>query len=241
MQLSDYAALTFDCYGSLIDWESGIVGSLLPWLTSAGVHASRSEILNVFRQMQAAQQAATPTMLYPQLLAEVHGALAAYYHLPPNPEAARAFGASIRHWPAFSDAPGALAYLKEHFRLVILSNVDRASFAHSNKKLGIAFDAVLTAEDIGSYKPDPANFERLIEVVEAMGVRRDRMLHCAESLTRDLLPAKQHGLATCWVDRRRGQPGRTRGAPADLAVRPDFQFDSLGGLADAHWAEIGPT
>ncbi len=237
MQLAKFAALTFDCYGTLIDWESGVVNALLPWLTDAGVAANRSEIIKVFRAMQAAQQAATPTMLYSELLVQVHSSIADYFHVPANPLAARAFGGSIRHWPPFSDAPGALAYLKEHFRLIILSNVDRDSFGHSNKALGVRFDQVLTAEEIGSYKPDPRNFDRLVATVEAMGVRRERVLHVAESTERDLQPAKRHGLATCLIARARARPL----TPTGQELRPDFRFDSLGQLADAHWAEIGPT
>ena len=101
-------------------------------------------------------------MLYPELLACVHGAVAAHFGIAPDADAAAAFGRSIEHWPPFPDSAEALAYLKRHYRLVVLSNVDRASFAHSARRLGVAFDAVYTAQDIGSYKPDPRNFEYML-------------------------------------------------------------------------------
>jgi 2-haloalkanoic acid dehalogenase type II len=239
MRLSDFSVLTFDCYGTLIDWESGISAALEPWLRGHGVSATQAEILAAFAAAEAPQQEATPGMLYSELLARVHGAVAERFGIAPDRAAAAAFGCSIEHWPAFPDSPEALAYLKRHYRLVILSNVDRASFAHSERRLGVAFDAVYTAEDIGSYKPDPRNFEYMLARLAEQGIGRGQILHTAQSLYHDHIPAKRFGLATCWIDRRAGRSGHGATRPPDVDVRPDFRFATLGEMADAHRTERG--
>ncbi len=237
MRLSDYSVLSFDCYGTLIDWESGIVGALGPWLERARVSATREQILAAFAEAEAPQQVATPDLLYPALLARVHGRVAAQFGIAPDPEAAEAFGASIKDWPAFPDSAEALAYLKQHYRLVILSNVDRASFARSNAKLEVAFDVVCTAQDVGAYKPDPRNFEYMLARLAEQGIARDQILHTAESLYHDHIPAKRFGLATCWIHRRAGQGGHGATRRPETEVRPDFRFPTLGAMATAHRAE----
>src|SRR5690606_10691412 len=188
MRLGDFSVLTFDCYGTLIDWESGICAAFGPWLERRGVSAAPEQILTAFAAAEAPQQEATPDMLYPQLLARVHAAMAKSFGVAPDPDAAAAFGRSVEHWPAFPDSAEALAYLKQHYKLVILSNVDRASFAHSERKLGVAFDAVYTAQDIGSYKPDPRNFAYMLARLAEQGIGREQILHTAESLYHDHLP-----------------------------------------------------
>jgi 2-haloacid dehalogenase len=237
MRLGDFSVLTFDCYGTLIDWETGIVSALGPWLAANGVGAEPDRILAAFARAEAPQQEATPGMLYRDLLAEVHGAIAREFGLAPDHEAAHAFGASIGDWPAFPDSIEALAYLKRHYQLVILSNVDRASFARSNPKLGVEFDAVFTAEDIGSYKPDPRNFQYMIERLAERGIGKEQILHTAESLYHDHMPAKRFGLATCWIHRRAGREGHGATRPPQVEVRPDFRFETLAAMAAAHRAE----
>jgi 2-haloacid dehalogenase len=237
MRLSDFKALTFDCYGTLIDWESGITAAFRPWLEQNGRSAPDEAILTVFSEAEGPQQEATPEMLYPDLLARVHETMSRSFGIEPDEAAARSFGRSVPDWPAFPDSAEALAYLKQHFRLVILSNVDRASFSKSNERLGVAFDLICTAEDIGSYKPDPRNFDYLLDRLKELGLGRVDILHTAESLHHDLLPAKRLGLATCWIHRRhaKGGFGATR-TPAG-EVRPDFRFENLAALAAAHRAE----
>ena len=237
MRLSDFSVLTFDCYGTLIDWETGIGEALAPWLVRAGVGLGRDQILEVFAELESAQQVATPSLRYPELLAKVHRALAERFGIAPDPKAAERFGASVGNWPAFADSAGALAYLKQHYRLVILSNVDRGSFARSNPKLGVAFDAIYTAEDIGSYKPDPRNFDYLLSHLAEQGFGKAQILHTAQSLHHDHMPAKRIGLATCWIDRRAGRHGQGATRVPDTDIRPDFRFESLAAMADAHRAE----
>jgi 2-haloalkanoic acid dehalogenase type II len=238
-RLSDFQVLTFDCYGTLIDWETGIVAAIGPWLERHGVSVTRDQILAAFADAEAPQQAKTPDLRYPELLARVHTALARRFGVAPDAAAAQAFGASIQDWPAFADSADALAYLKRHYRLVILSNVDRASFAHSSRKLGVAFDAVYTAEDIGSYKPDARNFEYMLARLAEQGIAREQILHTAESLYHDHIPAKRSGLATCWIHRRAGQSGHGATRPPEVDITPDFRFATLGDMAAAHRAELG--
>ncbi len=234
MALQDYDVLSFDCYGTLIDWESGLYDGLAPLLRRAGVRLSRDAVLEIFARHESAQQAATPDMLYADLLAEVHGQLAAAWGVTRDSAEAARFGASIGEWPAFPDTQEALGYLKQHYKLVILSNVDRRSFAESQARLGVTFDAVYTAQDIGSYKPDQRNFIYLIDRIAAMGTGKDGILHVAQSLFHDHVPANAMGLASAWIDRRGGAGGSGATAPVEGPVRFDYRFPTLGALAEAH-------
>jgi 2-haloacid dehalogenase len=239
MKLSDFKVLTFDCYGTLIDWESGLFQALQPLLEAARLGAGREEVLAQFAQHEVAQQAATPGMLYPQLLAEVHRRMARAWLVSVPDAAHTAFGASVPQWPAFPDSAAALQYLKRHYKLVILSNVDRESFAASNAKLGVEFDAICTAQDIGSYKPDPRNFRYLIETVSRLGHARGEILHTAQSLYHDHAPAQAAGLASAWIDRRH-ENKQGWGATVPPAGTPayNFRFTSMADMAQAHRAEI---
>jgi 2-haloacid dehalogenase len=238
-QLSAFQVLTFDCYGTLIDWETGICQALAPWLEAQGERVARDELLGAFAAAEAPQQQETPGLRYPALLARVHESLAQRFGVAADPAAAQAFGGSVRDWPAFPDSADALAYLKRHYRLVILSNIDRASFAHSARKLGVEFDAVYTAQDIGSYKPDARNFEYMLARLAEQGVTKGQILHTAQSLYHDHVPARRVGLATCWIDRRAGQAGAGATRAPEVDVRPDFRFATLGEMAAAHRAEVG--
>lgn len=233
MRLRDFDVLTFDCYGTLIDWETGIVAGL------AGLARSRDRdsVLTDFAREEVAQQAETPAMPYSQLLSAVHARLARRWGEAADPAADARFGASVRDWPAFSDTPNALTYLARHYRLVVLSNVDHASFQGSLPNLGVAFDAVYTAQDIGSYKPDPRNFRYLLDRLAEQGITPNRVLHVAQSLFHDHAPANAIGLASAWIDRRHDQPGLGATAAPPSGVRWDFRFTSLQDLADAHQRE----
>ena len=144
-----------------------------------------------------------------------------------------AFGASVGRWPAFADSAEALARLHRRFRLVILSNVDRASFAASNHHLGVEFDLVLTAEDVGAYKPSPRSFPALLEGISSIGVSRDELLHVAQSLYHDHEPARAVGLPSVWIDRRHDREGfGATPAPRADDVAPDWTFPSMAAFAD---------
>jgi 2-haloacid dehalogenase len=232
--MNHFRVLTFDCYGTLIDWETGLFSALQPLLTRAGVGLSRDAALATFAQHEARQQTATPAMRYSELLGEVHAQLAHAWGVAPVAAESQTFGASVGEWPAFGDTVAALQYLRQHYKLVILSNVDRASFAATLPRLGVTFDAVFTAEDIGSYKPDPRNFTYLVEHLAAMGLARGDILHTAQSLFHDHAPANAAGLASAWIDRRQDAQGwgATSAPPPD--VRYDYRFGSLAEMVKAH-------
>jgi 2-haloalkanoic acid dehalogenase type II len=249
-----FDVLSFDCYGTLIDWESGIYSALQPLLSRVnspkrdgsaregrglsrtGAVLSRDAVLEAFGRLEARQQEKTPEIVYPDILAAVHAQLASEWGVAADPAEDAAFGRSITEWPAFPDTVEALRYLEQHFRLIILSNVDRSSFAATNDRLGVAFDAIYTAQDIGSYKPDQRNFKYLVDRVAEQGIPKQRMLHVAQSLFHDHVPAQALGIASAWIDRRHDAPHGGWGATAPVSpdVRYDFRFTSLGALADAH-------
>ncbi len=238
MRLTDFRALTFDCYGTLIDWESGIYTALQPLLRKAAGPPERDAALQAFARHESAQQSVTPGMIYSELLATVHGRLAEEWGVPATGADHAAFGASVPDWPAFADSVSSLRYLKEHYQLVILSNVDRRSFEGSNKRLGVAFDAIYTAQDIGSYKPDAANFTYLLEHLKQRGLERADILHTAQSLFHDHGPAKQAHLATAWIDRRHEQHGWGATMPPPEGSGFDFRFNGMAEMVEAHRAEL---
>jgi 2-haloacid dehalogenase len=238
VRLTDFNALTFDCYGTLIDWESGIRTALQPLLMRANRQPGSDAVLEEFGVHETRLEAANPAMRYRELLALVHDELAAEWGIAPDAAEAQRFGASVGDWPAFADTVASLQYLRQHYRLVILSNVDRESFRATNRLLGVTFDAIYTAEDIGSYKPDPRNFTYLIEHLAAVGIARQQILHTAQSLFHDHAPANGVGLASAWIDRRRDASGwGATLAPAD-SVRYDFRFSSLAEMVAVHQAAL---
>ncbi|ESR25912.1 haloacid dehalogenase type II [Lutibaculum baratangense] len=239
MRLSDFKALTFDCYGTLIDWETGIFTGLQPLLAKVGRELSRDEVLEAHAFHESSTQAQTPAKRYPDLLAVVYKRLAEEWGVPVSWGEAEAYGASVSAWPAFPDTAEALRYLKQHFKLVILSNVDNRSFWASQQKLGVEFDAIYTAEDAGSYKPSDRNFEYMLKNLARVGIAKGDILHTAESLFHDHVPATRHGLARCWIYRRHDKEGF--GAtmnPGDMP-KVDFRFTSMAELAEAHRKEVG--
>lgn len=234
MKLTDFKALTFDCYGTLIDWESGMIEALRPLTSKASRSLSRDEILEAHARHESSQQIQTPAKLYRDVLAIVYRRLAEEWGVVASWSDCAAYGRSIKDWPAFPDSAQALQYLKQRYKLVILSNVDNESFSASNERLQVAFDAVYTAEDCGSYKPSGRNFEYMLSKLETLGIHKHDILHTAESLFHDHAPANEQGLASCWIHRRHEQEGF--GATMTPAQPPkyDFRFNSLADLVRAH-------
>ena len=234
MRLTDFKVLTFDCYGTLIDWESGIMQALEPLVARASRPLTRNEVLEAHARHESSQQAVTPAKRYSELLAVVHKRLAEDWGVAASCDECMAYGRSIRDWPAFPDSAEVLRYLKQHYKLVILSNVDNESFASSREKLGVDFDAVFTAEDIGSYKPALRNFEYMLEKLAGRGIGAEAILHTAESLYHDHAPANEFDLASCWIHRRHAEGGF--GATIDPGKTPhtDFRFTSMAEMMAAH-------
>ena len=237
MPLCDFPILTFDTYGTLIDWETGIWQALQPLCSRLADPPDREAALVAFAQVESACQAAHPDLLYADLLAATHRTLARNWGREPDDAESVRFGQSVGDWPAFVDAAASLAYLKRHHRLITLTNCDRASYEGSSARLGDPWDAICTAEEIGSYKPALANFEFLLAQVAAdFGRGAESILHIAQSLFHDHVPAKAIGLTTAWIDRRAGRGGGAT-APTSEAVEPDFRFKSMAELVAQHRAE----
>jgi 2-haloacid dehalogenase len=240
MDWRDTRVLSFDCYGTLIDWETGIYHALAPLLAWSCTGLTRDGVLAAFLAREARQQAEAPAMLYAELLATVHRQLARDWGVAEDAAESRAFGDSVGDWLAFPDTPDALRYLKRHYRLVILSNVDCASFRRSNARLGVEFDAICTAQDIGSYKPDLRNFRYLLDRVAEWGVAPKQVLHVAQSLFHDHGPANQIGLSSVWIDRRNeASDWGSAAIRSPDGIRFDARFTSLAELAVAHRAATG--
>lgn len=236
-RLSDFKILTFDCYGTLIDWEAGIWDAFQPLLMANDCSTvTRSAALTTFAELENRQQSETPQLLYGDLLGRVHEQFAARFGLRTTADLDASFGGSVAHWPAFADTADALRFLKKRYKLAILSNVSRDGFAASNRKLGVEFDAIYTAQDIGSYKPSPANFEYMLERLDSdFGLERRDILHTAQSLFHDHVPAKRFGLTNAWIDRQRLSESGNRGATAEITERPetDYLFFSMSEMAEA--------
>ena len=232
-ELADFDALSFDCYGTLIDWESGIAAVLSPWSSEVGLDLDREQLLTAYAGHEARTEWDRPTAPYPEVLAQSFRDTGAELGREVSDEWATRLGRSVPDWPAFPDSADALARLAERYALIILSNVDRTSFAGSNARLGVEFDAIITAEDVGAYKPRLNHFERLDEVIAERGVPRDRLLHVAQSLFHDHGPAKQIGLSSAWINRRQGDAGWGATPEPDAEYSYQWEFPSMSAFADA--------
>lgn len=227
LDLTRFSVLTFDCYGTLIDWETGIANAMRPILERHGVEKSGEQIFEPFGALQA-QAASPPYQSYRDVLSEVADGFGKEFDFTLSAEERDAFADSVPRWPAFADSSAALKSLSKHYKLAILSNVDDALFAHSARKLGVEFAEIVTAEQVGSYKPDPRNFQALIE---RLGLPKDQILHVAQSLHHDIAPANDSGLANVWINRRHGRPGF--GATPPQTAQPDMEFPDLASFARA--------
>lgn len=238
MRLTDFKALTFDCYGTLIDWESGMIAGLKGLVEKSGLDLSRDDILEAHGRHEAAQERQTPGRKYSEILAIIYKRLGEQWGVSTTTDECEAYGQTVRDWPAFEDTPAALQYLKQHFKLIILSNIDNRSFSYSKERLQVEFDAVYTAEDIGAFKPANANFDFMLAHIGDLGLERGDILHTAESLFHDHEPANRYGLASSWIHRRHAEGGYGATRPPATQPKVDFRFTSMGEMAEAHKAEL---
>ncbi len=226
IDLKHFEVLSFDCYGTLIDWETGIVQAMRPILEHHGVDRSDDEVLQLFAELESVVQR-PPYKRYREVLGIVAGEFAQRWSFNISAGELSSFANSVPNWPAFPDSAVGLERLGKYFDLVILSNIDDELFAESAQRLGAEFAHIITAEQVGSYKPDLRNFEALLDRIETP---RDTLLHVAQSRFHDIAPANQLGLSTVWVNRRAGQQG-DGATPAQEAV-PDIEVPNLATLAD---------
>lgn len=236
MELADFEAMSFDCYGTLIDWEAGLSAVLVPWAHDHGLNLTEEQLLTEYSSLEAGAEAQRPADLYPDVLARSMRLLGGKLGAEVSDEEAARLAGSVPDWPAFPDSRDALIALGERFKLIILSNVDRASFAGSNARLGVAFTSILTAQDIGSYKPSQRNFDALTGEAARLGIGQGKLLHVAQSLFHDHIPAKRAGLPTVWINRRHARPGWGATPEPPAPVTPDWEFPSMAALA----AAVGP-
>jgi 2-haloacid dehalogenase len=242
VEITDFEAVSFDCYGTLIDWETGLAAVLGPWARSRGLAIDDEALLVAYARHEERAEAEHPRELYPDILRRSLTGLGQEFGAEVTGEDARRLAGSVPDWPAFADSPAALAALGRRFKLIILSNVDRSSFAGSARRLvaggvsgvsGVSFDSVLTAQDIGSYKPSPANFEALLAEARRLGVGEGRLLHAAQSLFHDHVPARRAGLRTAWINRHHGRSGWGATPAPPAGVTPDWEFPSMAAFAAA--------
>jgi 2-haloacid dehalogenase len=233
VEITDFEAISFDCYGTLIDWEAGLDAALGPWARSSGLGLDGEALLAAYAGHEEREEVADPGALYPEILRRSLTALGRERGAEVTAEDADRLAGSVPDWPAFDDSAAALAALAERYKLIILSNIDRASFAGSQRRLGVTFASVLTAQDIGSYKPSPRNFDALLAEARRLGVGEGKLLHAAQSLFHDHVPAQRAGLRTVWINRRHDRPGwgATPAPPVD--VTPDWEFPSMAAFAAA--------
>ena len=223
--MSEPEILSFDCYGTLIDWETGLLSALAPVLARHGRSVPDEELLETFATLEAGAEQ-PPFRAYAVVLREVIEGLGRRFGFAPDEAERGVLAVSLGDWPAFPDTRDALRALKTRYRLAIISNIDDDLFARTAPTLGVEFDWVVTARQVGSYKPSLESFRQSLA---RFGAPSDKVLHVAQSLYHDIAPAKSLGLSTVWVNRRRGRPGH--GATAPATVRPDVEVPDLRSLA----------
>jgi 2-haloacid dehalogenase len=225
LDLDRFDVLTFDCYGTLIDWEAGLGVALREALPGL-IGVSDDGLLEEYAAHEAAAERG-PYQSYRRVLADgLHG-VADAHGLAVTEEVVSRFSESVRDWPAFPDSSEALRRLQQRFRLGVITNCDTDLFLASSERLDVVFDWVVTAEMAASYKPSLRNFELAFDMIP---VPPERILHVAQSLYHDHVPAKQLGLATVWIDRRRANPGFGATPPAEAT--PDATYADLASFAD---------
>lgn len=219
--------LSFDCYGTLIDWEAGILNEIRPILNTYSVDLSDDDILAEFAAYEAEAEK-PPYRTYRDVLKRVLVGFGVKHNFEPTPSQLNIFSSSVGRWPAFLDTGEALRTLSSYKKLAVVSNVDDSLFRETREQLGVTFDHVITAEQVGSYKPDHRVF---MAMMDRVGVPNEKILHVAQSLYHDIKPAQALGLMTVWVNRRHDKTGPGATPPSD--VTPDHEVPDLITLARA--------
>jgi putative hydrolase of the HAD superfamily len=233
LDLTLFKALSFDCYGTLIDWEAGIAAVLSPWAREQGLDLTDEELLLAYADSEVAVERESPSALYPEVLAAAFRRTGDKLGGSVSDGWAQRLGNSVPDWPAFPDSADALARLAEHYQLIILSNVHRAGFAASNQRLRGDFAAIITAEDVGAYKPAENHFRALDTTLSELGVKRTELLHVAQSLFHDHVPAKREGLPSAWINRRHDRTGWGATPEPSDEWSYNLEFTSMDAFADA--------
>lgn len=228
IDFSKFEALTFDCYGTLIDWETGILQALRPILSVRGIRATDDEVLGHFARLEAIAEGGE-YMPYREVLRSVVRGFGEAYGFEPEEREQDRLPESIKRWPTFRDTPEALKTLASRYRLAIISNVDEELFEATHEKLGVEFDRIVTAELCRSYKPHRRNFNTALALLD---LPTDRVLHVAESLYHDVKPARELGLTTVWINRRANRGGGV-GASGTANAIPHATYTDMASFARA--------
>ena len=225
LDFSRFDWLSFDCYGTLIDWEAGLLGYLRPLLHGKGCAISDARILALYSELEPREQAGD-FRSYREVLASVVHDFARELQCQVSESEANGLAESIGGWQPFADTVAGLERLHSRYKLAVLSNIDDDLFAYTAPKLRVRFDAVVTAQQVHSYKPSFNNFEALLR---RYAIPRARLLHVAESLYHDVVPARSLGIATVWVNRRQG---KAAAATKLVNVKPDLDVPDISRLAE---------
>ena len=232
MDFSRFTAISFDCYGTLIDWESGILPVLRAVLASHGQDLPDAAILKLYGEFEAEAESG-PYQSYRNVLQAVVRAFADRFRFQASSAEIQSLDESVRAWPPFPDTVAALGELRKRYKLVVISNIDDDLFAETRKRLGVEFNAVITAEQARSYKPSLNNFQMALKT---LAISPDRLLHAAQSVYHDVVPARSLGISTVWVNRKSARPGigAVRASAASASEkRPDLEVPDLASLAAA--------
>lgn len=233
MKLREFKILTFDVVGTLIDFEAGILDYVRPIAQRAGVRLDDETILHSYGKAEGIEHERTPGLPFPPMMAPAYRTMAAELGLPADEATVEGFRLSIPAWPAFPDTVDALKRLRTRYRLVAMTNSDNWALGHFARTMEHPFDDMVTAEDVGTCKPDPQFFAYARGRQSSHGYKLEDYLHVAQSQYHDIGVARQLGYRTCWIERRMGKEG-FGGSPAPAVVtRPDYHFESLVKLADA--------
>jgi 2-haloacid dehalogenase len=221
IDFQQFEVLSFDCYGTLIDWESGILTPLKTILSNHNINIGDQQILELFAQRESIQEE-RKYLKYREVLKKVVQDFGEKLSFQPSEEELNSLAESIQNWEFFPDTVRALKALQKRYKLTIISNIDDDLFAYTAKKLEVEFDWIITAEQVKSYKPSLRNFEFAIQ---KMGIAPNKLLHVAQSVYHDIVPAKTMGLTAVWVNRRQGKEGF--GATAPATGNPDLEVPDL--------------
>ncbi|MEM1172084.1 MAG: haloacid dehalogenase type II [Cyanobacteria bacterium P01_H01_bin.35] len=226
MDFEKFEILSFDCYGTLIDWESGIIPVLKNLVANHQIDITEAQLLEMFAKFESEAEAGEYKK-YREVLKEVIHKISQELNFQPTESELNSLSKSIKNWLPFPDTIAALQKLKEKYQLAIISNIDDELFADSAKHLQVEFDFVITAAQVKSYKPSKNNFEISIQ---KMAIAPEKLLHIAQSIYHDIVPAKAMGLSTIWVNRRQGKEGF--GATLPASGKPDLEVPDLKNLVD---------
>jgi 2-haloacid dehalogenase len=229
LDFNQFEVVSFDCYGTLIDWESGILPVLKQLLSSRDIDLSDDGTLEMFAEFESVLETdSTNYIKYRKILQEIVKRIGKKFSFEPTETELNSLADSVKNWQPFPDTVAALQALKQKYKLAVISNIDDDLFAGTAKHLKVELDWVITAEQVRSYKPSTRNFEMAID---RMGIAPEKLLHVAQSLYHDIVPAASMGISAVWVNRRQRKAGF--GATLPASAQPDLEVPDLKTLVEA--------